>query len=94
MRHVRLALLPAIVLIVTAGCSNGTPVAVPPTIGSTSTAGATATPTAPPTASPTATAGAPTGLVAVALTDVRSGESFSLAHFDGKVTIVQHMAVW
>jgi hypothetical protein len=28
------------------------------------------------------------------LTDVRSSETFSLAQFEGKVTIVQHMAVW
>jgi cytochrome oxidase Cu insertion factor (SCO1/SenC/PrrC family) len=95
MRHVRIALLPVIMLIVTAGCGNGTPVAVPPTTGSTSTpvASATATPT-PATALPTATTAAPSGLLAMTLTDVRSGETFSLAQFEGKVTIVQHMAVW
>jgi hypothetical protein len=96
MRHVRIALLLVIMLIVTASCGSGTPVAAPPTIGSTPTPGASATvaPTAPATALPTATATAPSGLLAMALTDVRSGESFSLAQFEGKVTIVQHMAVW
>ena len=96
MRHVRIALLLVIMLIVTAGCGNGTPVAAPPTIGSTLTPGAsgTATPTPPATALPTATTAAPSGLLAMSLTDVRSGESFSLAQFEGKVTIVQHMAVW
>jgi hypothetical protein len=96
MRHVRIALLLVIMSIVTAGCGNGTPVTVPPTIGSTSTpvASLTATPTAAATALPTATTAAPSGLLAMSLTDVRSGESFSLAQFEGKVTIVQHMAVW
>jgi predicted small lipoprotein YifL len=96
MRHIRIALLLVIMLIVTAGCGNGTPVSVPPTIGSTPTTAASATliPTSPAPASPTATTAAPSGLLAMTLTDVRSGESFSLAEFEGKVTIVQHMAVW
>ena len=96
MRHSRIALLLVIVLIAAAGCVNGTPVSAPPTIGSTTSplASATLTPSAPATVSPTATTGAPTGLLAMTLTDIRSGESFSLAQFDGKVTIVQHMAVW
>jgi len=93
MRRVRIALLLAIIWIVATGCGNGTPVAVPPTTGSTPTPGASATVT-PASASPTAATGAPAGLLAMSLTDVRSGESFSLAQFDGKVTIVQHMAVW
>jgi hypothetical protein len=95
MRHIRNALRLVIIFIVSAGC-GGNPVAAPPTIGSTPTPGAsaTATPTSPATALPTATTTAPSGLLAMALTDVRSGESFSLAQFEGKVTIVQHMAVW
>lgn len=96
MRGVRIALLLVVMSIVPAGCGNGTPVAAPPTTGSTPSPGpsATGTPTAPRTASPTTTAVAPSGLLAMTLTDVHSGESFSLAQFDGKVTIVQHMAVW
>jgi hypothetical protein len=93
MQHIRIALL---LMIVTAACGTPSPVAVPPTIGSTPTpsAIATGTPASSANASPTATIGAPTGLLAMTLTDIRSGESFSLAQFDGKVTIVQHMAVW
>jgi hypothetical protein len=93
MRHIRIALL---LLIVTAACGTGRPVAVPPTIGSTPTPGAiaTGTPTSSANASPTAATVAPSGLLAMTLTDVRSGESFSLAQFEGKVTIIQHMAVW
>jgi hypothetical protein len=94
MRHIRIALL---LMIVTAACGTGRPVAAPPTNGSTPTpsAIATATPTSPANASSTAaTTAAPSGLLAMMLTDVRSGESFSLAQFEGKVTIVQHMAVW
>jgi hypothetical protein len=96
MRHIRIALLTVIMLIVAAGCGSGTPVSAPPTIGSTPAPGASATltPTAPATALPTATSAAPSGLLAMTLTDVRSGENFSLAQFEGKVTIVQHMAVW
>ncbi len=84
------------VLIATAGCGTGGPFAVPPTNVSTPTpaASATVTLTSPATPSTTATTAAPSGLLALALTDVRSGESFSLAQFEGKVTIVQHMAVW
>ncbi len=66
-----------------------------------------ATPTATPAATvatqavPSAT---PTGVVAAtaasspilrfALTDVRTGESFTLGGFTGKTVIVQGMAVW
>jgi hypothetical protein len=93
MRHIRIALL---LMIVTAACSTGRPVAVPPTNGSTPTPGAiaTVTPTSPANASPAATTAAPSGLLAMTFTDVGAGESFSLAQFEGKVTIVQHMAVW
>ena len=93
MRHIRIALL---MMIVTAACGAGTPVAVPPTNGSTPTpsAIATVTPTSPATPSTTAATAAPSGLLAMTFTDVRSGETFSLAQFEGKVTIVQHMAVW
>lgn len=90
-----MALPPVIALIVAVGCGAGTPVGSAPTDGSTPTPGAreTVTPASPATSSPTATA-TPSGLVAMTLNDVRSGETFSLAQFEGKVTIVQHMAVW
>jgi hypothetical protein len=96
MRHIRIALLLVVLLMVTAGCGSGRPVTVAPTNVSTPTPGASATvtPTSPATASPAATTAALSGLLAMTLTDVRAGESFSLAQFEGKVTIVQHMAVW
>jgi cytochrome oxidase Cu insertion factor (SCO1/SenC/PrrC family) len=91
-----MALAVMIAVIVTAGCGSGGQVAASPTNVSTParTASATVTPTSPANPSPTATTAAPSGLLAMSLTDVRSGESFSLAQFEGKVTIVQHMAVW
>jgi predicted small lipoprotein YifL len=96
MRRAAISLALVIVLIVTVGCGRGGPVAVPPTNVSTPTgaASATVTPTSAATSSPTATAAALSGLVTMTLTDVRSGESFNLAQFEGKVAIVQHMAVW
>jgi len=95
MRHIRLAFL-LVIVFTAAGCGGGRPVAASPTNVSTPTptAGATETPTPVATAAPTATTAAPSGLLAMTLTDVRSGESFNLAQFEGKVTIVQHMAVW
>lgn len=36
----------------------------------------------------------PAAFMAMTLTDVRSGERFTLADFKGKVTIVEGMAVW
>jgi len=47
---------------------------------------ATAIPTAAPTARP--------AYLTIALTDVRTGERFTLGGFPGKVAIVQGMAVW
>jgi hypothetical protein len=90
-----MALPLGIALIVAAGCGAGRPVGVAPTDGSTPTPGTreTVIPTTSPTPAPTATT-LPSGLLAMTLTDVRSGETFSLAQFEGKVTIVQHMAVW
>ena len=84
-----------IALIVAAGCGAGRSVGVAPTDGSTLTLGTreTLTSTSPATPAPTATASS-LGQLAMTLTDVRSGETFSLAQFEGKVTIVQHMAVW
>jgi hypothetical protein len=66
------------------------PASAPPSAASTATsAGASATPTT--TAAPTA-ASAP--ILGFSLTDVRTGERFTLAGFTGKTVIVQGMAVW
>lgn len=84
-----------IVLIIAAGCGAGRPVGVAPTDRSTPTPGTreTLTPTSPATPAPTATSMS-SSQFAMTLTDVRTGETFTLAQFEGKVTIVQHMAVW
>lgn len=90
-----MALPLVIALIVAGGCGARTPVGVAPTDGATPTAGTreTLTSTSPATPEPIATAPS-LGQLAMTLTDVRTGETFSLAQFVGKVTIVQHMAVW
>jgi hypothetical protein len=89
-----IALPPVLALIVAVGCGGG-PAAVAPTNRVTPTAAVrdTATPTSSAATAPTAAA-SPSGLLAVALTDVLSGEAFTLGQFQGKVTIAQHMAVW
>lgn len=94
-RSALMALPLVTVLIVPAGCGAGRPVGIAPTDGSTPTAATreTVTPTSPATPAPTATA-LSSGQLAMTLTDVRTGETFTLAQFAGKVTIVQHMAVW
>lgn len=80
-----------VALLVAAGCGGTL---------STSTPAPTETPTAGETSLTTApTAGAtavpqPTGMLAYALADVRTGETFTLGQFAGKVTLVQLMAVW
>lgn len=63
------------------------------------TAPPTAAPSLAPTADPTtaaATAPAPGGpaFLTAPLTDVRSGETFSIGGFPGKVVLVIAMAVW
>jgi hypothetical protein len=72
--------------------SCGGPSTLSPASGPTSSS---ATPTAAvtPTAAAAATAaGAP--VLRIALTDVRTGERFTLGGFAGKTVIVEGMAVW
>lgn len=93
--HAPWTALPLVIaFIVAAGCGAARPVGVAPTDGSATTPGAgkTVTTTSLPTLAPTTAKHS--GLLAMTLTDVRSGQTFSLAQFEGKVTIVQHMAVW
>jgi len=86
LRTVKAALL-SFALVVMA-CGPGGPV-------SRTTAPTDAPSPAPETASPTA-APTPAGpaFLTMTLTDVRSGETFTLGQFRGSVTIVQGMAVW
>lgn len=66
-----------------------------PTAASRATASAPETPAAErtlPPASHTTVASAP--FLTLPLTDVRTGETFRLGDFRGKVTFVQAMAVW
>lgn len=53
----------------------------------------TTTPVAAATSAPSPAAAKPAFLLA-RLTDVRTGEGFTLGQFEGKVVIVQGMAVW
>lgn len=67
-----------------AGCTGG--------VGSTgSTRTASPAPTETPTASPTA---GPSVWRETALTDVRTGESFTIGGFEGRPVIVEFFAVW
>lgn len=84
MRH----LGPFVVAVLLFGaCGSAAPTsAVPAPIGTGQTAPASAA--APATAAPFA------AFLGTTLTDVRSGERFTLADYKGKVTIVEGMAVW
>jgi len=52
------------------------------------------TSTLPSTAAPTSGAATPASFLAMQLTDVRTGERFTLGGSSGKVVIVEGMAVW
>ena len=65
-----------------------TPTASPPPVVATS-AVASAVPTSVAAATP-----ASSPILRFALTDVRTGEQFTLGSFTGKTVIVQGMAVW
>jgi uncharacterized lipoprotein YajG len=52
------------------------------------------TSTPPSTAAPTSGAATPAAFLAMQLTDVRTGERFTLGGSSGKVVIVEGMAVW
>ena len=86
---IRGLLATALVLASCGGTAAPTAVPAPPTEPAAAPTTADRT---PPPASPT-TAGAATFL-AIRLTDVRTGASFALGDFPGKVTLVQAMAVW
>lgn len=69
--------------------ATSSPITASPTAAPT----ATTTPVAAATSAPSPAAAKPAFLLA-RLTDVRTGESFTLGQFEGKVLIVQGMAVW
>ncbi|MGH2450777.1 MAG: hypothetical protein ACRDGE_05825 [Candidatus Limnocylindria bacterium] len=79
----------AAALALTAGCGT----ASPEPVGATDPAPTSAPATRGPTGTP-ADAGELPAFMNVPLTDVRSGETFTLGDFAGKVVIVQAMAVW
>jgi hypothetical protein len=54
---------------------------------------ASASPTAA-ARTPAATTAAPAAFLSMPLADVRTGETFRLGGFPGRVTLVQAMAVW
>lgn len=82
----------ALVLII--ACACGGPATAPSATPTTSLPAATAT-NAVPSATPTNVAAAtPAPILRFELTDVRTGERFTLGGFAGKTVIVQGMAVW
>ncbi len=82
----------ALVAIFVAGACSGGP----------SAASATALPASPVAATPAAASSTPVtsppraaaSLMAMRLTDVRTGQAFTLADFLGRAVIVEGMAVW
>ena len=90
----RLTLVIAVAL-VAVGCGGST---APPATGaspSRSAVSVTLVPTAaPPTSVATATTAVTSPVLRIELTDVRTGERFTLGGFTGKTVIVQGMAVW
>lgn len=69
-----------------AGSTRADPTATPtaPVTGVPPTASAVASPSSTPRAA----------LLTKVFKDVRTGEEFTLGQFSGRVTLVQHMAVW
>jgi hypothetical protein len=90
----RLTLSLAVALVAGIACGDST---TPPVAGaspSRSVVTATVAPTsAPPTSAATSTA-ATSPVLRIVLTDVRTGERFTLGGFPGKTVIVEGMAVW
>lgn len=82
-----------VAVLVLGACGTPAPAAsVPAPVGSGRPA-----PTAATASAAAGSSSAPTALAAflsTPLTDVRSGERFTLADYKGKVTIVEGMAVW
>jgi len=97
MRHSGAAPVPAVLaslavlVVLVAACAAPRPPAGAP--GDTSPPATTPGVTSAPTSTPGATAGA-AAFLGTPLTDVRTGEAFTLGGFAGKVVIVQAMAVW
>jgi hypothetical protein len=87
---VRAALSLVLAFVVACGGSSALPGATPS--GST-TAAPSAAASATPTGAATSTAAA-SAVLRIALTDVRTGERFTLGGFVGKTVIVEGMAVW
>lgn len=70
-------------------------VACAPAGSARSTPTPTAAITTPPSTATASPAPAPReALLTKVFKDVRSGEEFTLGQFSGRVTLVQHMAVW
>ena len=79
-----------VLLLAVTGCA--TPAASPTIAANTAAAAQPGNETAP---QPAAAAGAKlAAFMVIPLTDVRTGEWFTLADFSGKVAIVEGMAVW
>jgi cytochrome oxidase Cu insertion factor (SCO1/SenC/PrrC family) len=104
MRHPRrLAILPLTALAL-AGCVSVSPAATPTALPGAPTSAPAASPaaTSVPTATTAATTPAATPIAQVeraawqtaTLTDVRTGEAFTLADFAGKVVAIEPMAAW
>ena len=91
MRHLWLL---AVAALLVGACGTAAPATAAP---QAVTSGVAAPPASAPAApgTPAAPAAAPlAAFLAMPLTDVRSGERFTLGDFKGKVTIVEGMAVW
>lgn len=95
MRSIALASVIAITLAACGGATTAPSPTATPAAAVTSPSGATPGPAG--TTAPAATAAPATArpaFLTTTLTDVRSGERFTLGGFGGKVTLVLAMAVW
>lgn len=82
----------SVLLAIVAACgAPATPSTASPSAVVSPVATTTASPGATTTAAPTAVT---SPILLMTLTDVRSGERFTLGGFGGKTVIVQGMAVW
>ena len=94
MRHLWLL---AVAALLVGACGTAAPATAAPQAVTSGVAAPPASAPAAPAApgTPAAPAAAPlAAFLAMPLTDVRSGERFTLGDFKGKVTIVEGMAVW
>jgi hypothetical protein len=86
---VRAALSLVLAFVVACGGSRALPGATPSGSATAASSAASATPTGAAT-----TTSAASAVLRIALTDVRTGERFTLGGFIGKTVIVEGMAVW